>query len=616
MLPITVIEATTIPDAWFQCIYNILDEGFRYDIQHGSFVGEQRIEFDFVVVQISRPYAEPYDLMLPDIPSHLGIPNPVEKGYVEQYLPYLMTDKKQEGEDYTYGERLNKIVIDYDEANGPTFGSQIEYLINVLKNTPNTNQVVLQVARPSDCLLQDPPCVVGDTLILTNKGYKKAIDVKEGDFVLTHLGNFKRVTKCFETYYTGKLQTVYGGIKNLIITPEHPLYVTEYDFCYDNKMVCKNICKKQYSCYEKNGSTCKKSYENYTKEWINACNIGFGKYISLYPKLNIYNNFIDSKYNEKQMWLFGLFIADGDYTKKDGIRFNLGSHEIEIIDKCISYMKDVSGLDPHIQLSNKGNSCTRISFYSREIYTQFYNMFGKYAYAKKIPFEFIYLNENKIKKFIDGCIDGDGHIRKNNKRKIEYYTTSENVKLIFELLLNKLLIIPSIIEVEPKDSKINGRIIRGNYKGYLITWTKDKVKNTGKWFSDNYKNTFIYTDNHILLTKCKVYNFEVEDDNSYIANGITVHNCLRHIDVRVKDKYYFQDGEKFYIGKQLIFYPYFRSWDLWGGFPANLAGIAVLQKYMADEIGVESGPIIASSKGLHIYGYAEELVKLRTCRGS
>ena len=62
----------------------------------------------------------------------------------------------------------------------------------------------------------------------------------------------------------------------------------------------------------------------------------------------------------------------------------------------------------------------------------------------------------------------------------------------------------------------------------------------------------------------------------------------------------------------LIFYPYFRSWDLWGGFPANLAGIAVLQKSMADEIGVDAGPIIASSKGLHVYGYVEELAKLRT----
>jgi len=75
--------------------------------------------------------------------------------------------------------------------------------------------------------------------------------------------------------------------------------------------------------------------------------------------------------------------------------------------------------------------------------------------------------------------------------------------------------------------------------------------------------------------------------------------CLRHIDIRVKNK-------------TLIFYPYFRSWDLWNGFPANLAGIAVLQQYMADLIGVGVGPIVAASKGLHLYGYAEELARLRT----
>jgi len=79
--------------------------------------------------------------------------------------------------------------------------------------------------------------------------------------------------------------------------------------------------------------------------------------------------------------------------------------------------------------------------------------------------------------------------------------------------------------------------------------------------------------------------------------------CLRHIDMRVRSGV-------------LVFYPYFRSWDLWAGFPANLAAIAVLQKYMADEIGIGMGPMIASSKGLHIYGYADKLAQLRCHKGN
>lgn len=72
--------------------------------------------------------------------------------------------------------------------------------------------------------------------------------------------------------------------------------------------------------------------------------------------------------------------------------------------------------------------------------------------------------------------------------------------------------------------------------------------------------------------------------------------CLRHIDTRI------QDGK-------LHFYPYFRSWDLWGGFPANLGGIQLLKEYIAAEIGVEDGEIIASSKGLHLYDYSFDLAK-------
>jgi thymidylate synthase len=77
--------------------------------------------------------------------------------------------------------------------------------------------------------------------------------------------------------------------------------------------------------------------------------------------------------------------------------------------------------------------------------------------------------------------------------------------------------------------------------------------------------------------------------------------CLRHIDTRVQDE-------------SLHFFVYFRSWDLWGGMPANLAGIQNLKEYMADQIGVADGEMVVESKGLHLYGYAENLAKLRCLR--
>lgn len=77
--------------------------------------------------------------------------------------------------------------------------------------------------------------------------------------------------------------------------------------------------------------------------------------------------------------------------------------------------------------------------------------------------------------------------------------------------------------------------------------------------------------------------------------------CLRLIDCRIKDD-------------KLHFVVYFRSWDAWGGLPANLAAIQMLKDYMAAEIGCEDGELIATSKGLHLYDYSWDLAALRTAR--
>ena len=78
--------------------------------------------------------------------------------------------------------------------------------------------------------------------------------------------------------------------------------------------------------------------------------------------------------------------------------------------------------------------------------------------------------------------------------------------------------------------------------------------------------------------------------------------CLRMIDTRISDG-------------ALHFVVYFRSWDLWGGFPANLAGIQILKEYMASEIGVADGELIAMSKGLHLYDYSWDLARATLRKG-
>lgn len=51
----------------------------------------------------------------------------------------------------------------------------------------------------------------------------------------------------------------------------------------------------------------------------------------------------------------------------------------------------------------------------------------------------------------------------------------------------------------------------------------------------------------------------------------------------------------------LYFWIYFRSWDHWGGFPQNLGGFQLMKEYMAMQIGVKDGPMVVTSKDLHVY---------------
>jgi thymidylate synthase len=184
------IKARDLGDAWFQCLYKILEEGYRFKIDRGSNAGQERLEFDFVMVHIKHPGTQP---LLPQIEAHHNIPNPVADDYLDEYLPYLMTSEIKKGESYTYGQRMTKVKIDpywvdefpslkyqniliqddgaWDTIKTETeklpgqvwnvdFLNQIDLLIWTYKNKGfRNNQMILQVGQPDDMLLQDPPCL-------------------------------------------------------------------------------------------------------------------------------------------------------------------------------------------------------------------------------------------------------------------------------------------------------------------------------------------------------------------------------------------------------------------------------------------------------------------------
>ena len=204
MLLIHRIEARDLPDLWFQAVHDVLEIGRKFTIDKGSYEGQTRLEYDYFIGHVKHPGTNP---LLPDIPPHFGLPNPVDeayiyggKGYGRSYIEYLMSDRKEPNESYTYGERLTKAVLMGDKSvwwreerkeivdtrgfdgktlclagtpsvNANIYLNQIEWVIDTYKKHGHrNNQMVLQIAEPTDLLLKDPPCLRSiDTRIQDDK---------------------------------------------------------------------------------------------------------------------------------------------------------------------------------------------------------------------------------------------------------------------------------------------------------------------------------------------------------------------------------------------------------------------------------------------------------------
>ena len=139
----TYIEATSIDDAWFQCIAACFDKtrASKYLIQKGSFEKEQsRYQLHSLTLSITNPDVRPLAPILPEGISPLTTDENIEKYFAEYIFGGVACSKNE--------------VYKYSDFIAPN----LDFIISTLKETPMTNQLCFNIGE-ANTIYEEPPCM-------------------------------------------------------------------------------------------------------------------------------------------------------------------------------------------------------------------------------------------------------------------------------------------------------------------------------------------------------------------------------------------------------------------------------------------------------------------------
>jgi glycosyltransferase involved in cell wall biosynthesis len=373
----------------------------------------------------------------------------------------------------------------------------------------------------------------GQTVYLKD-GIKDIKDVLPGDEVLTHTGKYQKVKNIQKRNYSGKLLDIsFVGGEKIRVTPEHPFLTVNRKYCNQpNNNFCNSWCKvkdKELSDGIITHNCGKRFYEQYKLNWETAKNLDKSFCLYCKPPEILYN---ESSTDSLQMArLCGYYTAEGNCSKY-GVTFTTSIKETPIHEDILLSMQDIFNLDDSDckEYQYTAHSASHQYFKSTEASEYLSKECGRGAYNKKIPEFILNGNEETIIEYLSTLFQGDGTY---NQRLGYFKLTTFSKTLAYQVKLALLKIhIPSSIKVCTNSGKFNG---------YSIDiWGENAIK-LSSLFSMQFKSEtnrsynklgFYLNGGVYPITSVDeedfsgdVYNFEVENDNSYTINGVVVHNC-------------------------------------------------------------------------------------------
>ncbi len=399
------------------------------------------------------------------------------------------------------------------------------------------------------CICATPTlCLPRGEEIFCEGGPKKIQELKPGDMVLTHSGQFKKVVATIQRPYAGKLLEIsaYGQFP-MRMTPEHKVL---------------HVKRRRRSIHSLTRNV---HWREYTQpEWIEAKNLRKGDLV-MFPRIKteISSDFIElpppgllvNQYGivgkhwtrtkidkipltEKNLELFGIFVTEGYCGKNSTIMFALNSKE-EYLTKIIVEALGSLGLRCIINDFEINRRVIRTR--SKQLASKLRELFGDSALNKHLPNHFLFLPKEKLIPLVRGMWLGDCWIYKDHATPCVSYSTISPLlaKQLFAILV-KLGFMPSISKVKRERRSNNTLAPKGKHDLYEVKLSGKQLASFGRVIlkrtltvkgNRNYNINFIDDDYYYMVVsrirqadyQGLIYNLEVEGDSSY-TGAFSVHN--------------------------------------------------------------------------------------------
>lgn len=387
-------------------------------------------------------------------------------------------------------------------------------------NVPNIGDVTKADWSPYvgkvDVLIGGSPCFTAGTLVLCEDGFKPIEQVQVGERVVTHKGNLKRVLAVGSNVADTIVLKGQGSV-GIECSPNHPFLSRAKNKVWNND-------KREYQMVPDSDATWVDAKDMCGRFWLNVCSVKigdippFGKYGRGERGSGHIKGF---EFTPDFFYFVGRWLGDGwanIHVRKDRTEslmkrvFLCCSHsEADELEERLS----ATGL--HFGRIDNG-STERFTCVSTQLYDWLVGNFGVHADGKNIPAWCFGMDEHFRASMLKGYLDADGTIAANG-----YKSTTINRKLALgiKMLAGSCGMTTGVTYiVNERDAVIEGRRVNER-PNYISSHYKNP---RSAFFADSgfYGRVKSVNEGRRNVT---VYNLEVEDDNSYTADGIAVHNC-------------------------------------------------------------------------------------------